>query len=126
MKAIIRPVKDRNILEVVVSYGNSIVYRVRKPHVTIENLQLKLNEIFMSGQSTVDVMWKKSKEEIEKRNITGVFYIEVKHDGLWLVKTSMANVQRKLIPKMHDQLSTAIMRGLDQMAQGKPPDGKID
>jgi len=126
MKAIIRPVKDRNILEVTVSYGNGIVYRVRKPHVTIENLQLKLNEIFMSGQSTVDVLWEKEKEKIEKRNVSGVFYIEVKHDGLWLVKTSMANVQQKLIPKMHDQLSTAIMRGLDQMAQGKPPDGKID
>ena len=109
----IKVIKDLNVLEITVQYGKDIVYKVRKPHVTVENLQLKMNEIFMSGQSTVDAMWKKTKDQIDKSHNIDMFSIEVKHDGLWLVKIKKDDVQLREVPIVHEESTTAMMRGLD-------------
>jgi len=121
----IKVVKDLNVLEVTVSYGRDLIYRVRKLHVTVENLHLKMNEIFMSGQSTVDAMWKKTKDQIERSREINVFSVEIKHDGIWLIRMKKGDVQLKEIPKIHEEASTQIMRSLDQLKQGKPWDPNV-
>jgi len=93
--------------------------------VDVDNLQLKLNEIFMAGQNGIDKTWKQVTDELEKDTEREELYVKVKHDGIWLMRTSTPNVSLKEIPEAHEQITTAIMRSLDQLVQGKPFDDNV-
>ena len=116
---------DEGILDVTTFYGNNILYQLKKSHVDVDNLQLKLNEIFMAGQNGIDKTWKQVTDELEKDTEREELYVKVKHGGIWLMRTSTPNVPLKEIPEAHEQITTAIMRSLDQLVQGKPFDDNV-
>lgn len=117
---------DEDILEVTAFYGTKILYNLKLIHVNIENLQLKMNEIFMAGQNGIDKTWKQIiNDELGKDIEHEELYVKVKHGGVWLTKVSAANVQLEQIPEIHERITTSIMRSLDQLIQGKPLDDDV-
>lgn len=121
-----KTITDEDILEVTAFYGTKILYNLKLVHVNIENLQLKMNEIFMASQNGIDETWKQIiNNELEKDIEHEELYVKVKHGGIWLTKISAANVRLKQVPEVHEQITISIMRSLDQLLQGKPLDDDV-
>ncbi len=119
-------VSKKALLEAEVYYGKTLMWNLKKNDVDEDNIQTKLNEIFMAGQTVLDRMWKQVTSELEKDTETEQLYIKVKHAGVWLVRTSVANVKLKDIPYEQERMSTSIMRSLDQLMRGEPWDEGVE
>lgn len=113
------------LLEAEVYYGKNLMWRLKKKEVDKENIAIKLNEIFMAGQNVLDKMWKQVMSELEKDTEHEQLYIKVKLAGVWLVRTSIANVKLKDIPEEQERMTTSIMRSLDQLLRGEPWDEDV-
>lgn len=114
------------LLEVVAHYGNNIMWSLKRDGVDKENIAVKLNEIFMAGQNGIDKTWKQVTSELEKDTEREQLYIKVKLDGVWLTRTTIANVKLKDIPAEQERMTTSIMRSLDQLLRGEPWDEGVE
>ena len=114
------------LLEVEVHYGNDLMWKLKKDEVNSDNIQIELNEIFMAGQRGIDKTWKQVTSGLEKDIENEQLYIKVKLAGIWLVRTSIANVKLKDIPTEQERMSTSIMRSLDQLIRGEPWDEGVE
>lgn len=114
------------LLEAVAHYGNNIMWSLKRDGVDKENIAVKLNEIFMAGQNGIDKTWKQVTSELEKDTEREQLYIKVKLDGVWLTRTTIANVKLKDIPAEQERMTTSIMRSLDQLLRGEPWDEGVE
>jgi len=90
MRGRVKTMKDKGILEVTAFYGSNILYNLKLSKVDVDNLQLKLNEIFMAGQKGIDKTWKEVMDELKKDIEREELYVKVKHGGIWLMRTSLS------------------------------------
>jgi len=114
------------LLEVKAHYGKNIIWSLKRDGVDKENIAVKLNEIFMAGQNGIDKTWKQVTSELEKDTEREQLYIKVKLDGIWLTRTTIANVKLKDIPAEQERMTTSIMRSLDQLLRGEPWDEGVE
>ena len=124
-RRVITILTDEGLLEVTTFYGSNIMYNLKSSHVDMDNLQLKLNEMFMAGQNGIDKIWKNVMDELKKDIEREELYVKVRHGGIWLMRVSTPNVRLEEIPDAHEQVTTAIMRSLDQLVQGEPLDDNV-